>query len=248
MQKSYLLERAGIENGTAVLFAVPYFTPDCLRPDRNLSAYAVAKDYHGYFADLFRELIPLLQQRFPSNRFAGFADHSPIAEVEAAAKAGLGVIGENRLLITEDYSSYVFLGSLITDALLPTKTTAAESCIGCGACKKACPAANGSECLSALTQKKGVLSPIEEEQIVKHGSAWGCDLCQACCPYTRRALEKGSIFTAIPYFLQDNLPHLTVRTLSQMSDDAFSSRAYSWRGKATVLRNLQLLEKDQKPC
>ena len=35
---------------------------------------------------------------------------------DAAARAGLGVLGLNGLLITPDYGSFVFLAELITDA------------------------------------------------------------------------------------------------------------------------------------
>ena len=241
--RPYLLERAGIRDGSAVMLAVPYLSPACLEPGRNLSAYAVPRDYHGYFDALFAELLPLLRERFPGRRFAGFADHSPLAEAEAAARAGLGVVGRNGLLLTRAYSSYVFLGELITDAQLPCPGASADlpRCPDCGRCRAACPA-KGGVCLSALTQKKQSLTPEEERQLLELGSAWGCDRCQEACPYTRAALERGSIFTRIPYFLEDPVPRLTLRALDRMTDAGFAARAYAWRGRQTVRRNLLLLE------
>lgn len=108
--RSYLLERAEIAptEGTAVMLAIPYFTKAAASPERNLSAYAVPRDYHLFFRDLFDDLLPRLRAEFPEDRFAGFADHSPIDERDAAARAGLGIIGQNGMLITEPYSSYVF--------------------------------------------------------------------------------------------------------------------------------------------
>ena len=41
-------------------------------------------------------------------KFACFADNSPIGEVAAASKAGLGTIGESGLLITKRFGSFVF--------------------------------------------------------------------------------------------------------------------------------------------
>ena len=51
----------------------------------------------------------------PGAIFCGFSDHSPIDERDTAAKGGLGVIGRNRLLINEEYSSFCFIGEIISD-------------------------------------------------------------------------------------------------------------------------------------
>ena len=240
--RPYLLERAGIADGTAILLAIPYFTPACADEGRNLSAYAVSRDYHGFFAALFDELLPLLREKFPTHQFAGFADHSPIAEVEAAARAGLGVIGENHLLITERYSSYVFLGEIVTDAKIDCTVGEIRACEGCGLCQRACPMEEIGTCLSALTQKKGVLSAKEEETILRYGSVWGCDICQAVCPHTKRAMEAGTIYSPIPYFAEQPIAHLTAEILDGMSDEDFQKRAYAWRGRETIARNLKLFK------
>lgn len=249
LRKPYLLERAGINGaGTAILFAVPYRTPHCDLPQRNLSAYAVSRDYHAYFASLFDTLLPILRQAFPKERFAAFADHAPIDETDAAARAGLGVLGENGLLLTERYSSFVFLGAIYTSALLPTQATEPKRCEGCGACKSACPVREGGTCLSSLTQKKGVLSEEEAASICRVGSVWGCDICQDVCPHTKRALHAKTIYTEIPYFYEDPIPTLSSALLEKMTEEEFSARAYAWRKKETVMRNLRLIEKGSTPC
>lgn len=245
--KPYLLERAGITSGSAVILAVPYFTPACVSPERNLSAYAVGYNYHAFFDALFAELLPLLKERYPEHRFAGFADHSPIAEIEAASRAGLGVIGKNGLLLTERYSSYVFLGELLTDAPLPYTLVEPRFCESCGLCKKICPMEKIGTCLSALTQKKGELDEAEIIALRRYGSCWGCDLCQEVCPHTVRAIQSGSIYTPIPYFHENNIPRLSLAILDAMEEDEFQKRAYSWRKRETIRRNLLLLqEKDEK--
>ena len=246
--RPYLLEKAGIHAGTALILAVPYFTPACEDPGRNLSAYAVSRDYHLFFQELFSEWIPLLQAQFPKNRFVGFADHSPIAEVDAAARAGLGVVGENGLLITEQYSSYVFLGELITDAQFGTPSRAVRRCEACGRCRSACPVSDKDHCLSALTQKKGSLTGEEQKLVQSNGSVWGCDRCQQVCPHTVKAIRSGSIYTTIPFFLRDALPKVTEDTLNGFTKEAFEQRAYAWRGRSTVERNVKLMRKDEPIC
>ena len=244
--KPYLLERAGIRNGTVIMMAIPYFSPTCRDSERNISAYAVSRDYHLFSKELFERLLPALQARYPQSKFAAFADHSPIDEPDAAAKAGLGCIGKNHLLITPKYSSYVFLSELITDMELPCQSNPIKECAGCGKCMELCPIKECGGCLSALTQKKGELTEEEKNCILKFGSLWGCDICQEVCPQTQKALRDGSIESPIPFFAQKAIPHLTEEIVEGMSDAEFSTRAYSWRGRNTILRNLRLAKDQDK--
>ncbi|MBR7112851.1 MAG: epoxyqueuosine reductase [Clostridia bacterium] len=241
--RPYLLERNGLVGKTAILFAVPYYTTPCDDCARNISCYAVSPDYHRFFAALFEEILPILRQKFPQNSFLGFTDHSPIAEAEAAVKAGLGTFGCNHLFITKEHSSFVFLGEIITDADIPCRAREISTCTACGACKKACPVGlDTAACLSALTQKKGALSPDEEKTLIHHGCAWGCDLCQLACPVTEAARRAGTLYSRIPFFNDNTLHRLTADAIDAMSDEEFAARAYSWRGRSVILRNLKLLE------
>jgi epoxyqueuosine reductase len=244
VRKPYLLNRAGISDGTAILFAIPYLTPMATTNNRNLSLYAVSRDYHLFVKELFERLLPLLREHYPENRFAAFADHSPIDEVEAAARAGLGCIGCNRLLITQKYASFIFLGEIVTDAKLPCTLHEISHCESCGKCIDVCPAKKGRPCLSALTQKKGELTPDEQTYLLEYGSVWGCDLCQEVCPHAQKAISEQTAYTSIPFFSEKTISHLTSETLNQMTDSEFSERAYSWRGRQPVLRNLLLTESD----
>ena len=257
--KTYLLAKVGIscEQATAILFAIPYvMTSDAEDTARNISLYAVPKDYHGYLQELNKTMLPILECSFPANRFAIFADHSPICEVDAAARAGLGVMGLNGLLITPRYGSFVFLAEIITDADFETVTgqdlpcfpSEPPLCEECGACLKACPAGcrlgERAGCLSALTQKKGDLTADETDRIQKNGLVWGCDACQLSCPHNIRVIQNG-IDTPIPYFRENRLSHLDTAALDTMSDVEFASRAYAWRGRSVIRRNLLLMEHDQ---
>ena len=240
--RPYKLEKAGFSSSDelfAVILAVPYLTK---QDERNLSAYAVCRDYHGYFKELFATLNAKLKVEYPCNRFAFFADDSPIAERDAAARACLGIIGDNGMLITEKYSSYVFLGEIITDLSFECEAKPIRSCEGCGACRRACPMSELGECLSAITQKKGELTAAEANAMKKHGTVWGCDICQETCPHTIRAIKSGTIYTDIEYFKSETLPQLTSEALAEMTDEQFASRAYSWRGRKTIARNLNIFE------
>lgn len=245
--KPYLLERNGLDRECgAVVMLIPYRSET--KP-KNLSVYASVRDYHGFAHMLQAEGEKYIKEKFPRARFKFFADHSPIDEVHAACVSGLGFIGMNGLLINERYSSFVFLCELITD-LTPKEMGIPEfadaeirTCINCGACAEACPSncmdkndpRPKTECMSAITQKKGALTDYEAEMIVSSGCIWGCDICQNVCPYT-----KNAEFTGIPYFRDGVISHLTVEMLDSMTDEEFYSRPFSWRGREVIRRNLTL--------
>ncbi|MCQ2386268.1 MAG: DUF1730 domain-containing protein [Clostridia bacterium] len=235
---------------SVIMFLMPYYS---VTP-KNFSAYAAAEDYHYYIRELFERLDPKLQTSYPAYRFMLFSDHSPIDERHAAVRSGLGVYGKNGLLLTETYSSFQFIGELITDAepavfgsveLFPVR-----GCAECGACLAACPTGilrgEGTDCLSAVTQKKGLLTKEEEDLMLKHQTVWGCDICQTVCPYTKRAKETGSLFSAIPFFRQNLLTELNAEVLASLEGEAFRRRAFAWRGRQVVERNVSLWEKAKK--
>ncbi len=226
---------------SAVIIAVPY--DDGSVYTDGVSAYAHIADYHLYFKGLFERILPKLREAFPGKQFFGSADHSPIHEKNAAAKAGLGVIGMHSMLINERYGSYLFLGSVLTD--METAETASEigHCSRCGACTKACPGGaidgsgmNPAECLSALSQKKRL--SLEEASLLSHkGIAWGCDRCQEVC-----LLNAGREFTRVPFFKEHRHGDFSAREVTEMSDEEFLRFAFSWRGRARILENLSNLE------
>ena len=153
-------------------------------------------------------------------------------------KSGLGIKGQNGLIINEKYGSFVFIGTLLTDAVFDEEeyTFAKEkkSCIGCGLCKKNCAFLMDETdiCWSKLTQRKNVTDG-ELEIIRKHSLVWGCDTCQEICPHNRDVSE-----TPIEFFCKDLLERIDAEMIENMPKDEFSKRAYAWRGKKTLLRNL----------
>lgn len=247
-RRAELIARKGIlpeDIRSAVIFLIPYYVDG---EKGNISFYARSRDYHYYSDGLFERMLPLLRARF-GGEFIGFADKSPIEENIAAAQAGLGVIGDNYMLINEKYGSFVFIGEILSTVSpemlgFSGEIAPVSGCLHCGACKRACPMqSHGGECLSALTQKKGALTQAEESYIREYGSAWGCDICQLSCPMTRKAIASG-VQTPIPFFYENRISHLTEELLDGMSKDEFRCRAFSWRGKQTLLRNLALLSNE----
>lgn len=235
-----LLERTcvGWIPQSAIVMLVPYYSGENMR--RNVSLYAVPKDYHLYFHFLYERLEGELSKAYPQYHFKGFADHSPISEVLAGAQAGLGVIGDRFQLINETYGSYTFIGEILTDMPFEKYDLVdIRTCSHCGICSNACP--SKERCLSELTQQKGDLSEETKALIRRTGIAWGCDICQTCCP-----MNSNPVKTPIEFFHEDLLPVVTSSLLQTMSKATLSARAYGWRGRQTILRNISLLEGDKK--
>ena len=227
---------------SAVLVAAfPYYAGD--RPG-NLSLYARGEDYHLVLVRRLTPICDLLRENYPSYSFFPAADNSPLPERQIAWRAGLGLRGRHGLLILPPYGSYVFLGTILTDAPLSFPAVPpAPGCLDCGACRAACPTgavdAGPGACLSALTQKKGGLSQAEAARIATHPYVWGCDLCQKACPYNRAPKHTG-----LPEFSTDLLDQLTPGLLDGLSNRtfqaAYGNRAFAWRGPAVLRRNLAL--------
>ncbi len=237
-----MIDRLGFTPRSVIVFLVPYYSGEAT----NISVYAMSRDYHLYVKELEARLAKALEKGDKKCHFKCFSDHSPIDERDTAARLGLGIIGKNRLLINERYGSYVFIAEIITDIppkeLSQSEIGEAVKCSECGACIFACPTkslSGGGECLSQITQKKGELSEEEKVLIFRTGMAWGCDACQKSCPH-----NLNPRISPIPFFLEKTVYGISLSSLEKMTKEEFSERAFSWRGKKTVERNLKILEKE----
>lgn len=234
-REKYLADRYTGARVTLCAFAVPYYVEDARR---NISVYAVPQDYHLYFDGLFARLYEYAALHLPDVSLRAFSDTSPFDERALAAACGLGSVGDNGLLINPLYGSYVFLGSIVCSASLTPPAGAAggeRQCTHCGACSAACP--SPGLCLSRITQTKGELSGEHIQMIKDGGCAWGCDICQSVCPANAGVPESG-----IEFFRVGRIPWLTPQTVRDMSKEQFARRAYAWKGRACILRNLEILK------
>lgn len=220
---------------SVIICAAPYHLP--LSEDRNISRFAAVRDYHDVLAEIFAPVTTALENKY-GGHFVFFTDNSPIHEVRASALAGVGFIGDNGLIITEKYGSYVFIATLVTDIILPYNKPLEKECLHCGKCKSSCPAkvignlkkTKKEHCLSAILQKKGILNADEEKLIADYGSVWGCDACQDCCPHNAQAE-----YTKLEAFRSSVCEKITADYALVASD-----RAFCWRGSAVIMRNLKI--------
>ena len=223
---------------SVIVCLFPYYTGPY--PQRNISRYAMVADYHLVAGELLEQLAFQLSAAFPNFAFVPFTDNSPLREVSCGQQAGLGVIGQNGLLIHPVYGSYVFIGEIVTNLPLVYSQPSLGECLNCGRCRRACPngalSPSGVElplCRSHITQKKRDLSPFDEEQIRLGGLVWGCDICNDVCPMNSRVP-----LTPLAPFLNSVVPVITEENAVSL----LKNRAYNYRGKSVILRNLSLVD------
>lgn len=218
---------------SVIVVCFPYLLNEESYAGLNVSRYAAVPDYHGVAAALLEKAVGKLKNAYPENEFSAFADNSPIPEVEAACRAGIGVRGMNSLFISEKFGSFVFLGEIVTDLKIPCEDKGIQPCLKCGKCVSSCPngaitpgGINRSLCLSDITQKKGELTEKETKLIADSGCLWGCDICQTVCP-----MNKNASATDIEDFITG-----AIARVDESTD--IEGRAFAWRGKKTIDRNI----------
>ena len=174
----------------------PYSDPLELleRRDRAaISVYARNRDYHDVVKGRLKELAGKFAARSGAD-VKVFVDTAPVMEKPLAAAAGIGWQGRHTNLVSREFGSWLFLGSIFTTVELPTDPSETDHCGSCRACLDACPTdafpapyrLDARRCISYLTiEHKG---PIPHEFRAGIGNRiYGCDDCLAVCPWNKFA-------------------------------------------------------------
>jgi epoxyqueuosine reductase len=163
-------------------------------PDRGaISVYAQGDDYHELIKKRLKALARWMQARY-GGELKVFVDTAPLMEKPLAERAGLGWQGRHTNLVSREFGSWLFLGSILTELELTPDPAGEETCGSCRACLDACPTGafpapfqlDARRCISYLTiELKG---PIPREFRPLLGNRiYGCDDCLAACPWNKFA-------------------------------------------------------------
>lgn len=169
-------------------------------PDKAaISVYARNRDYH----DIMKGKLKEIATRFAARAGADvkvFVDTAPVMEKPLAAAAGLGWQGKHTNLVSREFGSWLFLGSLFTTADLEIDDAEIDHCGSCRACLDACPTAafpapyriDARRCISYLTiEHKGTIDPALRPAFGNR--IYGCDDCLSACPWNKFARQASEM-------------------------------------------------------
>ena len=192
-----------LEDAESVIVTGLNYTPPKQKPKPSdptipigkVAAYAQYEDYHVFIKRQLRKLTEFISSFVGANlKFKICVDSAPLAERALAARAGLGFIGKNHMLINPKLGCQIFLGEIITTLKLKTDEPVENSCSDCDRCIDACPTGalkpdgqfDANKCISYLTiEHKDKIPPELAEKI--SARLFGCDECVLACPYQEDA-------------------------------------------------------------
>jgi epoxyqueuosine reductase len=188
-----------------------------------ISVYAQGDDYHELIKGRLKALARWLQARF-GGELKVFVDTAPLLEKPLAEQAGLGWQGKHTNLVSREFGSWLFLGSILTTLELTPDPKDATTCGTCHACLDICPTnafpapyqLDARRCISYLTiELKG---PIPREFREALGNRiYGCDDCLAVCPWNKFA----AVAAEQKLQARDALRAPSLAELSRLDDAAF---------------------------
>jgi epoxyqueuosine reductase len=213
---------------SVVCLAKRYARPDdgALGVAPLIARYARGRDYHNFVKKRLRKLAVFVRGLTKGAEARALCDTEPLLERAWAARAGLGFVGKNGLVITPGMGSYVMLGEVVTNLELVPDTPMAERCGSCTRCLDACPTKafpepfvlDARRCISYLTIEASG-APAEDLRAPVGEHLFGCDESQDVCPFNRTApppVERTRDFAPLPEWQSRGLHDLVT-----MSEGAF---------------------------
>ncbi|GAK45362.1 conserved protein [Tepidicaulis marinus] len=174
--------------------------PDLEKKEQGtVSVYARHKDYH----DLIKKRLKRIARWLVAEtgcELKVFVDTAPVMEKPLAEAAGLGWQGKHTNLVSREFGSWLFLGSIFTTLDLPADAPEKDHCGSCRACLDICPTKafpapyelDARRCISYLTiEHKGSI-PLEFRKAMGN-RIYGCDDCLAACPWNKFAAQTGEV-------------------------------------------------------
>jgi epoxyqueuosine reductase len=188
-----------------------------------ISVYAQGDDYHDLIKKKLKALASWIQRTF-GGEVKVFVDTAPLLEKPLAERAGVGWQGRHTNLVSREFGSWLFLGSVLTTLEIPPDAPEPMHCGSCTACLDVCPTnafpapfqLDARRCISYLTiELKG---PIPAEFRPMLGNRiYGCDDCLAVCPWNKFAATAREQKLAA----REALRAPTLAELSRLDDAAF---------------------------
>ncbi len=197
-----------------------------MRDKGAISVYARGRDYHDVIKGKLKELAAEIVKRAGGD-VKVFVDTAPLMEKPLAMAAGIGWQGKHTNLVSREYGSWLFLGTVLTSAELEPDAAGEDVCGSCRACLDACPTEafpapyklDARRCISYLTiEHKDHIDAALRPGIGNR--IYGCDDCLAVCPWNKFA-QSGR---EVKLKARDDLNAPVLAELAMLDDAAFRAR------------------------
>jgi len=189
----------------------------------NISVYARGKDYHDVVKKKLKQVARWLHQTYECD-VKVFVDTAPVMEKPLAAKSGLGWQGKHTNLVSREFGSWLFLGSIFTTLELKEDAPEKDHCGSCTNCLDICPTKafpapyqlDARRCISYLTiEYKGHIA--EEFRAPMGNRIYGCDDCLSVCPWNKFAQKLSETH----YLPRIELSYPELGALAELDDASF---------------------------
>ena len=175
--------------------------------------------------------------------------NSRLPEKAMAYEAGLGFLGKNSLLITEERGSSCLIGGMILPSCIklthPQIPSEMKGCGSCRLCINACPSGainddgfNRENCIQSWTTDS---RPVPDEIKSRWGNRiYGCTVCQDVCPWNRKIPSGVRISRGL---LPEKIPLEFFITASEKEIQEFfrgTTLGMNWLKPALLKRNALL--------
>jgi epoxyqueuosine reductase len=209
---------------------------------RRVARYARGADYHEVMTERLKVIEARVREAFPDCESRRYVDTGPVLERGLAARAGLGAVGKNTMLLHPQAGSWFLLGELFLSLDLAPDQPLADLCGSCTLCLEACPTGalaepyrlDSNKCISYWTiEHRGPLPP--EARRMVGGWVFGCDVCQEVCPWN--AAPAGSVHPKME--LPPERAELDLARLLRLSREEYVERFRGSPMKRAKLAGLQ---------
>lgn len=233
---------------SAILLGVNYWPGPAAGQTPEWARYAQYSDYHDTIKPALVAAGKELEARYgvSGSGYRYYVDAGPVVERGWAAKAGMGFVGNNGMMISRRFGNWLFLAALLTTVDLepdPVPHTGTPQSIGhgcgkCTRCREACP--TGALCAPGTVDARLCISyqTIENRGVIPRnlrgligGHIYGCDLCLEVCPWNRFAQKSRSV-------LLQSRPEMGALSLRQIL--AMDQAAFSTLFKGTAIKRIKL--------
>ncbi len=211
-----------------------------------VSVYAQGDDYHEVIKPRLKRLAGWLQRETGAD-VKVFVDTAPLMEKPLAARAGIGWQGKHTNLVSREHGSWLFLGAILTTAVLAPDPAEEDHCGSCRVCLDVCPTdafpapyrLDARRCLAYLSIEHAGQIP-RDFRAAMGNRVYGCDDCLAVCPWNKFAAQAQEMRLAA----RPALDGPALADLAQLDDAGFralfAKTAVKRIGRDRFVRNVAI--------